>query len=76
LAGRIRIAQRPPLQHSAHHSANQENITGSPTAGLHADDQIFLRPAIVEGVLLQFGDLITLRGGKIQDHGPVYPQSD
>lgn len=57
------------------HSANQENITSSPATGLHVDDQIFLRPAIVEGVLLQFGDLITLRGGKIQDHWPVYPQT-
>jgi D-serine deaminase-like pyridoxal phosphate-dependent protein len=55
------------------HSANQENITGSPAVGLQVDDQVFLRPAIVEGVLLQFGDLITLRGGKIQDHWPVYP---
>jgi D-serine deaminase-like pyridoxal phosphate-dependent protein len=40
------------------------------------DDHIFLRPAIVEGVLLQFGDLMTLQGGKIQDHWPVNPQSD
>ena len=53
--------------------ANQENITGSPAVGLQVDDQVFLRPAIVEGVLRQFGDLITLRGGKIQDHRPVYP---
>jgi D-serine deaminase-like pyridoxal phosphate-dependent protein len=57
------------------HSANQENITASPAVGLQVDDQVFLRPAIVEGVLLQFGDLITLRGGKIQDHWPVYPSS-
>jgi D-serine deaminase-like pyridoxal phosphate-dependent protein len=57
------------------HSANQENITGSPAVGLQVDDQVFLRPAIVEGVLLQFGDLITLRGGKIQDHWPVYPSA-
>jgi hypothetical protein len=34
--------------------------------------RIFLRPAIGEGVLLQFGDLITLQGGKIQGHWPVY----
>ena len=58
------------------HSANQENITGSPAVGLQVDDQIFLRPAIVEGVLLQFGDLITLRGGKIRDYWPVYSQTD
>jgi D-serine deaminase-like pyridoxal phosphate-dependent protein len=57
------------------HSANQENLTGSPAVGLQVDDQVFLRPAITEGVLLQFGDLITVRGGKIQDHWPVYSQS-
>jgi D-serine deaminase-like pyridoxal phosphate-dependent protein len=57
------------------HSANQENLTGSAAVGLHVDDQVFLRPAIAEGLLLQFGDLITLRGGKIQDLWPVYPQT-
>jgi D-serine deaminase-like pyridoxal phosphate-dependent protein len=57
------------------HSANQESVTGSAAVGLHVDDQVFLRPAIAEGLLLQFGDLITLRGGKIQDLWPVYPQT-
>jgi D-serine deaminase-like pyridoxal phosphate-dependent protein len=32
------------------HSANQENITGSPAVGLQVDDQVFQQPAIVEGV--------------------------
>ena len=54
------------------HSANQENVNGSPATGLAVDDQVFLRPAIAEGVLLQFGDLVTVRGGKVQDHWPVY----
>lgn len=57
------------------HSANQENVNGSPATGLKVDDQVFLRPAIAEGVLLQFGDLVTLRGGKVQDHWPVYQQT-
>lgn len=56
------------------HSANQENVNASPSVGLEVDDHVFLRPAIAEGVLLQFGDLLTLRGGKIQDHWPVYQQ--
>ncbi|MCY1205387.1 hypothetical protein D9M72_169370 [compost metagenome] len=54
------------------HSANQENVNGSPATGLAVDDQVFLRPAIAESVLLQFGDLVTLRRGKVQDHWPVY----
>ena len=57
------------------HSANQESLAGSPAVGLKVDDLVFLRPAITEGVLLQFGDLITVRGGKILDHWPVYSQS-
>jgi len=51
-------------------SANQENVSGSPATGLQVDDQVFLRPEIVEGVLLQFGDLVVMRGGKIVDYWP------
>ncbi len=50
-------------------SANQENVSGSPATALKVNDQVFLRPEIVEGVLLQFGDLIAMRGGKIVEHG-------
>jgi D-serine deaminase-like pyridoxal phosphate-dependent protein len=52
------------------HSANQEIVNGSPTTGLDVDDQVFLRPRIVEGVLLQFGDLVAMRGGRIVDYWP------
>ena len=51
-------------------SANQENVSGSPATALKVDDQVFLRPRIVEGVLLQFGDLVAMRGGKIIDYWP------
>ena len=57
------------------YSANQENVNGSHSVGLKVDDQVFLRPTIVEGVLLQFGDLVTVRGGKILDYWPVYQQT-
>lgn len=53
-------------------SSNQEIVNASATAGLKVDDQVFLRPQQVEGVLLQFGDLIALRGGKIVDYWPVF----
>jgi D-serine deaminase-like pyridoxal phosphate-dependent protein len=49
-------------------SANQENVSGSPATALKVDDQVFLRPQIVESVLLQFGDLVVMRGGKIVDY--------
>jgi len=51
-------------------SANQENVSGSPATGLKVNDQVFMRPEIVEGVLLQFGDLVAMRGGKIVDYWP------
>lgn len=54
------------------HSANQEIVNGSASVGLNVDDQVFLRPQISEGVLLQFGDLVATRGGKIVDYWPVF----
>ncbi|WP_028006447.1 DSD1 family PLP-dependent enzyme [Solimonas flava] len=56
------------------HSSNQEGINGSPATGLKVDDQVFFRPRVVEEVLLEFGDLLALRGGKIVDRWPVYRQ--
>ena len=53
-------------------SSNQEIVNASAAAGLRVDDQVFLRPQQVEGVLLQFGDLIAVRGGKIVEYWPVF----
>ncbi|WP_176465264.1 DSD1 family PLP-dependent enzyme [Pseudomonas sp. Irchel s3b6] len=53
-------------------SSNQEMVNGSATVGLAVDDQVFLRPTQTESVLLQFGDMIAMRGGKIVDTWPVY----
>ncbi len=53
-------------------SSNQEMVNGSPGVGLNIDDQVFMRPTQTESVLLQFGDLLAVRGGKIVDSWPVY----
>lgn len=53
-------------------SSNQEMVNGSAAVGLAVDDQVFLRPTQTESVLLQFGDLIAMRGGKIVDTWLVY----
>lgn len=53
-------------------SANQDIVNASSAVALQVDDQIFLRPHITESVLLQFGDLIAIRGGKIVDYWPVF----
>ncbi len=53
-------------------SSNQEMVNGSSAVGLNVEDQVFLRPTQTEAVLLQFGDLLAVRGGKIVDTWPVY----
>ena len=53
-------------------SSNQEIVNASPAVRLQVDDQVFLRPHQVEGVLLQFGDLVAVRGGRIVDYWPVF----
>jgi len=53
-------------------SSNQEMVNGSAAVGLTVEDQVFLRPIQTESVLLQFGDLLAVRGGKIVESWPVY----
>jgi len=57
------------------HSANQEIVNASPVVGLDVGDQVFLRPQISESVLLEFGDLLAMRGGRIVDRWPVFAQT-
>jgi D-serine deaminase-like pyridoxal phosphate-dependent protein len=53
-------------------SSNQELVTSSPGTRLGVGDQVFLRPQQSESVLLQFGDILALRNGKIVEQWPVY----
>jgi D-serine deaminase-like pyridoxal phosphate-dependent protein len=53
-------------------SSNQEMVNGSPNVDLKVEDQVFLRPTQSEFVLLQFGDLLAVRGGKIVETWAVY----
>jgi len=55
-------------------SSNQEMVNGSTAVPLQVDDYVFLRPTQSEFVMLQFGDLVVMRGGKIVDHWPVFQQ--
>jgi D-serine deaminase-like pyridoxal phosphate-dependent protein len=52
-------------------SSNQENVTASAGSGLAVDDHVFLRPRQSESVLLEFGDLLAVRGGRIVEQWPV-----
>lgn len=46
-------------------SSNQQLINGSAATALNVDDYVFLRPSQSESVFLQFGDVWTLRQGKL-----------
>ena len=52
-------------------SSNQQGFYGSERVQLGVDDFLFLRPYQSEAVLLQFGDLVGLRGGRIEARWPV-----
>jgi len=67
--------ESPPGLHSNSlygRSSNQEMVNGSAAVGLALEDQVFLRPTQTESVLLQFGDLLAVRGGRIVEVWPVY----
>lgn len=59
--------------HFAYTSSNQQGYTASNAVSLAVDDFIFLRPTQSEAVLLQFGDLVALRGDTIEARWPVLP---
>jgi D-serine deaminase-like pyridoxal phosphate-dependent protein len=55
----------------AYVSSNQQGLNASPAVPIEVDDFVFLRPLQSEAVLLQFGDLVALRGDKIVERWPV-----
>ncbi|MBA5636004.1 alanine racemase [Duganella sp. LX20W] len=57
--------------HFAYVSSNQQGLNGSAKVPLEVDDFVFLRPLQSEAVLLQFGDLLALRGDKVAARWPV-----
>lgn len=52
-------------------STNQAIVNGSAATALEPDDFIFLRPTQSERVMLEFGDLVVVRGGRVIDRWPV-----
>lgn len=55
-------------------SSNQEMLNGSVGVALEVDDYVFYRPTQSESVLLEFGDLAIVRGGRIVDFWPVFEE--
>ena len=56
-------------------STNQSPITTSNSVDLQIDDYIFLRPTQSEHVMLQFGDILVVKGDEIIDNWPVFHQT-
>ena len=52
-------------------SSNQEMLNGARAVDLEVDGYVFYRPTQSESVMLQFGDLAIVRGGRIVDFWPV-----
>jgi len=55
-------------------SSNQEMLNGSSSVLLEVDDYVFYRPTQSESVMLQFGDLALVRGGRIVDFWSVFDE--
>ena len=56
-------------------STNQQPFVASAATGLDVDDYLFFRPTQSEHVMLQFGDLLTVKDGEIADRWPVFHQT-
>lgn len=67
--------EAPPglVPSSAYTSSNQQGYNASAKVDIDVDDFIFLRPIQSEAVLLQFGDLVMIRGDRIEARWPVLP---
>lgn len=57
-------------------SSNQALLNASAAVDLAVDDHVFLRPTQSEAVLLQFGELLAVRAGRIEARWPVLPAVD
>ncbi|HOT44898.1 MAG TPA: alanine racemase [Spirochaetota bacterium] len=55
-------------------STNQSIVNGSARTAIGVDDYIFLWPAQSEGIMREFGDIAIVRGGKVIDRWPAFPE--
>jgi len=71
----LAVNEAPPglSPNFAYTSSNQQGYNASASVEIGVDDFIFLRPTQSEAVLLQFGDLVLVRGDKIEARWPVLP---
>ncbi len=58
---------------ASYQSSNQQGYSASASVTMAVDDFLFLRPIQSEAVLLQFGDLLAVRGDQLVERWPVLP---
>ncbi len=69
------VVSPPGVQDWMYHSTNQHPMMASKSVDLTVDDYMFLRPTQSEHVMLQFGDLVVVKGGELVDQWPVFQQT-
>ena len=72
---KAKIASPQNIGKPIYQSTNQSPITTAGDIELDVDDYVFYRPTQSEHVMLQFGDLITVSGGKLETRWPVFNQT-
>jgi len=72
---KAKMASPTQVGEALYQSTNQSPITTSAEVDLHVDDYMFLRPTQSEFVMLQFGDLLTVSDGQLDQRWPVFHQT-
>lgn len=69
---KARMVSPPEIGDPIYQSTNQSPIATSSEVDLEVDDYMFLRPTQSERVMLQFGDLLTVKDGELSARWPVF----
>jgi D-serine deaminase-like pyridoxal phosphate-dependent protein len=72
---KARMVSPPGVPEPLYQSTNQSPVTTSKSVDLQVDDYMFLRPTQSEHVMLQFGDLLAVKGGRLSEYWPVFHQT-
>lgn len=72
---KAKMVSPPHVSDPIYESTNQSPIGTSADVSLDVDDYMFLRPTQSEFVMLQFGDILTMSKGKLDEYWPVFHQT-
>ena len=72
---KAKMASPSHVSEPIYESTNQSPIGTSADISLDVDDYMFMRPTQSEFVMLQFGDILTISKGKLDERWPVFHQT-